>query len=267
MPNRSPQPTPDADADAADLVVLASRSPRRRALLELVVPPDRLRTLAPADPAEESLEGLSSWREIEAGMLRVAAAKRDAVLAQIAAGDRAEGDARDGGAGRDGGELAGCWCAVIAADTAVIAGGADRGPGDGDLTVLGKPPADDWERTVRRWFRTYYVGRTHVAATAISVAARGPGAAQAVGKRPGVAHPVHFAEAVVRTRVTVRADAERHLDRLIAAAEPQGRAGGAAIAGLFGALLVERVDGSLSNVSGLPLRETLGLLAGLGVEL
>ena len=264
MLSRSPRPTPApdaADADAADLVVLASRSPRRRALLELVVPPDRLRTLAPADPAEESLEGLSSWRQIEAGMLRIAAAKRDAVLAQIAAGDRA---GNSGGAGE---ELAGRWCAVIAADTAVIVGDADRGPGDGDLTVLGKPPADDWERTVRRWFRTHYVGRTHVAATAVSVAARGPGASQAVGTRPGVAHPVRFAEAVVRTRVTVRADAERHLDRLIAAAEPPGRAGGVAIAGLFGALLVERVDGSLSNVSGLPLRETLGLLARLGVEL
>ena len=265
MPSRSPRPTPApdaADADAADLVVLASRSPRRRALLELIVPPARLRTLAPADPAEESLGGLSSWRQIEAGMLRIAAAKRDAVLAQIAAGDRAA----ETGA-NDGEELAGRWCAVIAADTAVIVGDADRGPGDGDLTVLGKPPADDWERTVRRWFRTHYVGRTHVAATAISVAARGPGAAQTVGKRPGVAHPVHFAEAVVRTRVTVRADVERHLDRLIAAAEPPGRAGGVAIAGLFGALLVERVDGSLSNVSGLPLRETLGLLAGLGVDL
>ncbi len=239
-------------------IVLASRSPRRRALLEMAAPAGRLRTLVPTDPAEESLDGLNTWREIEAAMLRIAAAKRDAVLGRIAAGDRSA-EAPDE-------SLAGRWAAVVAADTAVIAGGENGELIDGALTVLGQPPADDWERTVRRWFRTHYIGRTHVTATAVSVAVRGPGDPQG-GSDSAVFGAIRTGAAVVRSRVTVRADAERHLDRLFAAAEPPGRAGGLAIAGLFGALLVERVDGSLSNVSGLPLRETLDLLTDLGVVL
>ncbi|MFH5804499.1 Maf family protein [Alienimonas sp. DA493] len=241
-------------------IVLASRSPRRRALLEMVVPAERLRTLAPADPAEESLDGFTTWREIEAGLLRIADAKRDAALARIAAGDPPDEDSEE--------ELAGRWSAVIAADTAVVAGAEGGELRDGELTTLGQPPADDWERTVRGWFRKHYIGRTHVTATAVSVAVHAPAGPPPPGRPPSrEAGPVRTAHMVIRTRVTVRADAERHLERLFAAAEPPGRAGGVAIGGLFGALLVERVDGSLSNVSGLPLRETIELLAGLGVEL
>lgn len=239
---------PDGDSSRPGPVALASRSPRRRALLESILSPERLLTLPPRDPDEESLEGLTTWRSLEAALLRIADAKRDAALDRIAAGDRSEDAPEE--------DLAGRWAAVIAADTAVIAGTEDGDLRDGALTALGQPPEDDWERTVRRWFRTHYVGRTHVTATAVSVAVPGPDRL-----RPRTAH------AVVHTRVTVRADAENYLDRLFAAAEPPGRAGGVAIAGLFGAMLVERVDGSLSNVSGLPLRETLDLLSGLGVEL
>ena len=233
MPAPAP---PAAGPPAAGPIVLASRSPRRRALLELAFPADRLRVLAPPDPREEPLGELTTWPAIEAGLLRVAAAKRDAVRERLAAD----------GAGE---EPAGRWAAVIAADTAIVAPRTGGSLGDGNLVALGQPPADDWEATVRRWFRDHLAGRTHVAATAVAIAA--PGGA---------------ARAVVRTRVTVRADAGGGLDRLIAAGEPLGRAGGLAIGGLFGTLLVERVEGSLSNVSGLPLRETLALLSDLGVH-
>ena len=206
--------------DRSDVVTLASRSPRRRALLELALP-GRVRVVAPPDPAEEPLDAFRSAADIDAAMLRIVAAKRDAVRALLPPGSP-----------------------VVAADTAVIVGETD-----GALAVLGQPPAHGWEATVRGWFRDRYAGRTHVAATAVSVAG-----------------PRGRAGAVVRTRVSVRADACDHVDRLIAAGEPVGRAGGLAIAGLSGALVVERVEGSLSNVSGLPLRETLGLLASVGVR-
>ena len=237
-----------ADGNGAGPIILASRSPRRRALLASAVPADRLRVLPPADPAEESLEHLTAWSEIEPAMRRIAAAKRDAVLARIAAGHPAE--SADGTP--DPAPLAGRWAAVVAADTAVIAGDADAG---GPLTVLGQPPADGWEDAVRRWFRDHYAGRTHVTATAVAVAARDPRG-----------DPPRTAGVLVKTAVTTRADAGRYLPRLIAAGEPPGRTGGVAIAGLFGALLVDRVEGGLSNVSGLPLRETLDLLCGLGVD-
>ena len=205
-------------------IVLASRSPRRRALLELVVPVGRLRVLPPRDADEEPLDGLRTRDAIHAAMRRITAAKRDDVRAQL------------GNAGEP-------WAAVVAADTAVIAGE------EKSLTVLGQPPADDWERTVRRWFREQFAGRSFLTATAVTVAA-------ADGRG---------ASAVVETRVSVRADAADHLDRIVAAGEPVGRAGGFAVGGLAGASCVERVEGGLSNVSGLPLAETLGLLAEVGI--
>ena len=213
-----PDPAPGGGA-----VVLASRSPRRRALLELALP-GRVRVVPPRDPGEEPLDSLRRLDEIEAALRRIAARKREQVTRQLAADEAGP-------------------AAIVAADTAVIVGDGE------DRTVLGQPPAEDWEETVRRWFRERYAGRTHVAATAVSVA--GPGGA---------------ASAFVQTRVSIRADACEHVDRLIAAGEPIGRAGGLAIAGLSGALVVERVEGSLSNISGLPLRATLALLSSVGVR-
>jgi septum formation protein len=49
------------------------------------------------------------------------------------------------------------------------------------------------------------------------------------------------------------------IDWYIATGEPFGKAGGYAIQGAGGAL-VRRVDGSVSNVIGLPLAETLALI-------
>ena len=230
-------------------IVLASRSPRRRDLLGLLVGPDRVRVLPPADPDERDLTGLHDWRAIESGLLGVAA-KKCADVRGLLAGEYLAGGTGD--AGRRGG-----YAAVVAADTAVIAGDED-----GRLTVLGQPPDEDWEPVVRRWYRTHYVGRTHTVATALCVAAP--------GHRGGPREPTDPAgpaerRLVVRSRVTVRADAERHLDRLFAAGDPVGKAGGYAVQGLAGMLVVERVDGSLSNVIGLPLRELADLFVGMGV--
>jgi septum formation protein len=69
-------------------------------------------------------------------------------------------------------------------------------------------------------------------------------------------------EGVARSVVTFRALGEDEVDRYIASGEWRDRAGGYAIQGL-GATLVERVEGDLSNVIGLPL----GLLLELAPEL
>ena len=205
-------------------VVLASRSPRRRDLLGLLLP-GRVDVLPPSDPDEEDLTRLTTRDALHAGITRVAAAKRAAVRDLLGPGDPR---------------------AVIAADTAVVVGEGDTG-----LTVLGNPPGEGWEATVRIWFREHYAGRTHRTVTAVAVS--GPGGEAG-----------DEAEAVVETRVTLAADADRFVDHLIRLHEPPGRAGGLAVLGLSGALLVERLDGSLSNVSGLPLRETMGLLEQVG---
>lgn len=66
----------------------------------------------------------------------------------------------------------------------------------------------------------------------------------------------------VETRVTFRALERSEIDAYVATGEWHGRAGGYAIQGV-GASLVERVEGDISNVIGLPL----GLLVSLAPEL
>jgi septum formation protein len=57
----------------------------------------------------------------------------------------------------------------------------------------------------------------------------------------------------------MRPDVEPWLDWYIATGEPQGKAGGYAVQGA-GSVFVTKIEGSYSNVVGLPLEETLALL-------
>lgn len=143
------------------------------------------------------------------------------------------------------GQLEPGWAAVLTADT-VIVGHSDAGR----LQALEQPPEDDfWRETVRDWFRTYYFGRTHTAVTALCVVS-------AEGDRD---------ERLVKTEVTFRADGGRFLEWYLDTGEPRGKAGGYALQGA-GSLFVERIEGSPSNVVGLPLQETCEALLALRVE-
>jgi septum formation protein len=134
---------------------------------------------------------------------------------------------------------------IIAADTAIVATGAD-----GERHVLGQPPDNDsWDQTVRRWFRHYYAGRTHLALTALCV------------QEPGGSS----AERIVKTEVTFIPDVEQHLEWYIGTGEPRGKAGGYAIQGA-GSIFVSNVTGSLTNVIGLPLEALLDVFEEVQVD-
>jgi septum formation protein len=213
-------------------VVLGSRSPRRLELLQLLIEPERITVLPPRNSEEAGFDGLSIRAAIEARLLEIARAKCADVLEQI----------EDGTAGivaRDVG-------AVLTADTVIVAADAAGRP-----VVLGQPPADDrWRDMVRAWFQDYLLGRTHVAATAVCV--RTPdGAAQ---------------ERVVSTEVTFHAESDERLEWYLSTIEPRGKAGGYAVQGA-GGLFVSRIDGSPTNVVGLPLRELAEMFAAAGVAL
>jgi septum formation protein len=110
---------------------------------------------------------------------------------------------------------------------------------------LGQPPEDStWPEVVRRWFLDYYSGQTHEVATAFRVVKAG---------MPRV-------EQIVRTAVTFHGDVTRQLDWYLATGEPRGKAGGYAVQGA-GGIFIARIDGSLSNVVGLPLRELVDVLS------
>lgn len=193
--------------------ILASRSPRRRELLGLLVPPESIEVLPPPTSHEAGFTSLNDLAAIRSRLQEIASTKADQVVGQL--GERLGG------------------CCVIAADTTIIV----TDPETQRPHVLEQPPeTDDWQTTVRDWFRLYYVGRWHIAATALDL-------------RFGQNAPIRR---VVETRVEFRQDVDRWLDWYLQTAESRGKAGGYAIQGA-GSVFVSRVEGSLSNVVGLPL--------------
>lgn len=128
---------------------------------------------------------------------------------------------------------AGTW--VLGADTTVVV--------DGNL--LGKPrDADDGRRMLG-----LLSGRTHRVLTAVHLCQAGGGAGQ---------------DLLEETQVTFRDLAPDWIDGYLATGEPMDKAGAYGIQGI-GAILVRSISGSYTNVVGLPLGETVDLLARAGV--
>ncbi|MDX1648961.1 MAG: Maf family protein [Myxococcota bacterium] len=113
-----------------------------------------------------------------------------------------------------------------------------------DDEVLGKPRDAAHARELLRRL----AGRTHRVLTGVAAIAE------------GASRVLH-----VTTRVTMRAYDEAELRAYVATGEPLDKAGAYAIQG-EGGRLVARVAGSRTNVIGLPVEETLRLLASLGVR-
>ena len=108
--------------------------------------------------------------------------------------------------------------------------------------VLEKPPEDEaYAATVREWLRVLS-GRWHSVFTGVCV-------------RSGDRRESR----VVRTRVRFAELDPRTIDWYVGTGEPRGKAGGYAIQGR-GGLLVDGLEGSFSNVVGLPLAETRAML-------
>ena len=117
---------------------------------------------------------------------------------------------------------------ILAADTSVICG----------QRILGKPEnADDARKML-----TMLGGRRHVVITAISLK---------IGDQ--------IETRAVETKIKMKRLSPHELDRYIASHEWQGKAGGYAIQGLAAAFITW-LQGSYSNVVGLPLAETSTLL-------
>jgi septum formation protein len=175
-------------------VVLASRSPQRRELLERLgvlfeVAVPEVEEVGEGDPADAVLEN--------AHRKAAAAGSTDAL--------------------------------VIGCDTDVVVDGR----------ALGKPI----DKEAARGFIEQLSGRSHEVLSGLVLL--GP-------------EPDRIREGVARSVVTFRSLGEEDLDRYIATGEWRNRAGGYAIQGL-GSTLVERVEGDLSNVIGLPLALLLEL--------
>lgn len=125
---------------------------------------------------------------------------------------------------------------VLAADTAVVLG--DR--------ILGKPrDAPDAARMLRA-----LSGTSHQVLTAVCVRRNRP-------------LPAREREVTVSTQVRFRSLGEEQIAWYVSTGEPLDKAGAYAVQGV-GGVLVEAVVGSVSGVVGLPLAESLALLAEVG---
>ncbi len=205
-------------------LILGSRSPRRRELLELLVSPESIDIRPPCSSEELGFDELTSWLEIAQRLQQIAREKNDDVRSQLSSSDDQQ--------------------LVLTADTTIVATDAN-----GSYRVLGQPPSDDsWRDVVRGWFRDLYAGRSHIAATAICLTDRDTG---------------QRLERIVQSHVWVRDGVEPLLDWYLATNEPLGKAGGYALQGLA-SVFVTRVEGSLTNVVGLPLETLVEMLPQFG---
>lgn len=190
---------------AEPTLILASGSPRRRALLA---------SLGIAFEVEvPRVEELRRPGEAPAAFARRLAAEKAAEVATR------RGETRP----------------ILAADTTVVLGD----------DVLGKPESpEDAVRMLRA-----LSGRSHQVVTGLAVAA------------DGIVH-----QQAVSTEVRFRPLTEREIAWYVATGEAADAAGAYKIQEIGGAL-VASIDGSHSNVVGLPLAETLALLGAVGLVL
>lgn len=207
-------------------LLLASASPRRREILQHLGIPTLVSKI-------EADEDVLPDEPPDAYLVRVVAAKLALAAAKAFAG---------GGAGKRGDTLqavniASAAGAVLVADTSVI---------DGDM-ILGKPVDDgDAETMIMQ-----LAGRTHEVWTRF-----------AIGAPESPARTLH--EETVKTKVTFRPLTREQVHAYVASGEGKDKAGAYAVQGR-GAGLVSRIEGSYSNVVGLPACEVVVALERLGL--
>lgn len=184
------------------MFVLASASPRRRALLEQI----GAVFLVAASAAEEVREAAAA-----ADLVRINAERKAGAVAK-----------RSG-------------LPVLGADTVVALGGR----------IFGKPR----DETEARGMLRVLSGQTHEVLTGIARVNKG-----------------QVFSAVSCTLVRFAPLDEAQIERYVRTGEPLGKAGAYAIQG-GAAVFVERLEGSFSNVVGLPLHDTAELAKKAGVDL
>jgi len=185
-------------------LILASKSPRRRGLLE------KAGLTFAVIPSEVD----------ENAVIHTVPQSYAKSLAEIKAGDISS-------------RYPDSW--IIGADTVVFI----------DNTVLGKPASPDEARAMLRSLSA----KTHQVHTGYCICRKATG--------------LFFSECVT-TDVSFKKLSAREIDWYIASGEPFGKAGAYAIQGL-GTFLVKRINGSYTNVVGLPVCEVLEYLIQEGV--
>ena len=206
-------------------IVLGSSSPRRLDLLRSLFPEEPIQVLPPCRSDETEPVDVTTREEIIKGLLEIACDKNEDVSRQLPPESLP--------------------VVLLTADTGIIVKNEDD-----SFQALGKPPAENYRETVRSWFNQYYLGKTHEVVTACCLSYWRETESGRVPQR-------YYCTVI--SEVTMSADLHDRIDWYLDTQEPLGKAGGYAIQGA-GSLFVEKVTGSISNIIGLPLRETYELV-------
>jgi septum formation protein len=209
-------------------LVLASASPRRREILANLRIPTLTHTRG-IEVDEAIVPGEPPAKYLE----RIVRAKLDAAACTIfELRPNSMGDTLRGA------NVASAGGALLVADTSVIDG----------RNILGKPSS----RVEAEAMIAMLAGKTHEVWTRFAIAAPEP-----------AARVLH--EETVVTRVTFRSLTPERIRSYVASGEGDDKAGAYGVQGL-GAALVTRIDGSYSNVVGLPACELVLALESLGLR-
>jgi septum formation protein len=195
-------------------ILLASRSPQRRELLEQVVAGNKIEVQGSHHGEEDKDRETPVDR-----VIRLAIEKAEHVLAADTFASSIE--------------------VVIGADTEIVL------EKEGGLEIAGHPRTAEEAKKIL----SQLSGRTHRAISGIAVLGTDP----ATNRRKTVADCVH-------TRLRFRTLTESEIESYAFSGEPIGRAGGFAIQER-GGLLIEEIEGSYSNVVGLPLERLTDILS------
>jgi MAF protein len=217
-------------------VILASASPRRRALLAQVGL-QNIEVIPSTKPENLPKDQLGAFEYVSATAQQKALDVYQSAIQQAEEATEAAKTAKQGdGPTRKDPDL------VIAADTVIVTR---------DGVILEKPSSEQAHKRMLRHLRDT---RTHRVLTAICCIAPKPDATF-----PGYAMSSHIEE----TKVTFAKEGDGLPDDVIDAyvrtREGVDKAGGYAVQGIGGMMLVEKVDGSVDNVVGLPVRQCLRL--------
>lgn len=188
-----------------------------------VVHSELLTVMPPTSPDEPGFDGLTSDSEITERLLEIVRMKHDLVHRQSVLRNILSPDHSAP--------------IIVAADTTVIAG--ER---DGERHVLGQPNEVDWQKDVADWMSRWLAGKSHQVWTAVKVS-RGQ----------------TFKEQIVRSTVRFRSLTDEQIQWYLSIGESQGKAGGYAIQGMA-SVFMESVEGSVTNIIGLPLAEVVSLM-------
>ena len=223
-------------------VILASASPRRRALLSQLGLPN-IEVMPSAKPENLPKDQMGAFEYVSSTAQQKALDVYNAAIKQATEANEAAEKAKENG------DVGGQTTPhvkdpdlVIAADTVIVTR---------EGTILEKPPSEQAHKRMLRHLRDTRVHRVLTAVCCI--------APKADASFPGYAISSHIEETKVTFAKASEGLPDDVIDAYVRTREGVDKAGGYAVQGIGGMVLVEKVDGSVDNVVGLPVRQCLQL--------